>query len=80
MISELSIAMQERVYLILEYAPKGDVYKELQKCKYFILKAYKCVTIVSIYHTTTFLLFLYPYVIVYGLQNSIVTDKLMFLL
>ncbi|KHN22802.1 Aconitate hydratase, cytoplasmic [Glycine soja] len=26
----------ERVYFILEYAPKGDVYKELQKCKYFI--------------------------------------------
>ncbi|KAH1265114.1 Aconitate hydratase 1 [Glycine max] len=76
----LLVKWVERVYLILEYAPKGDVYKELQKCKYFIKKACKCVTIVSIYHTTTFLLFLYPYVIVYGLQNSIVTDKLMFLL
>ena len=27
--------MQKRVYLILEYAPKGELYKELQKCKYF---------------------------------------------
>ncbi|XP_009399804.2 serine/threonine-protein kinase Aurora-1 isoform X2 [Musa acuminata AAA Group] len=26
---------QTRVYLILEYAAKGEVYKELQKCKYF---------------------------------------------
>ncbi|KAL2940156.1 Serine/threonine-protein kinase Aurora-1 [Bienertia sinuspersici] len=26
---------QKRVYLILEYAPKGELYKELQKCKYF---------------------------------------------
>ncbi|KAE9603792.1 hypothetical protein Lal_00002340 [Lupinus albus] len=25
----------KRVYLILEYAPKGELYKELQKCKYF---------------------------------------------
>ncbi|RZC28947.1 Aconitate hydratase 3, mitochondrial, partial [Glycine soja] len=30
------VGKYERVYLILEYAPKGDVYKELQKCKYFI--------------------------------------------
>lgn len=27
--------MQKRVYLILEYAAKGELYKELQKCKYF---------------------------------------------
>ncbi|KAK7282706.1 hypothetical protein RIF29_11691 [Crotalaria pallida] len=26
---------QKRVYLILEHAPKGELYKELQKCKYF---------------------------------------------
>ncbi|KAF1865655.1 hypothetical protein Lal_00005032 [Lupinus albus] len=26
---------QKRVYLILEYAPKGELYKELQKCKHF---------------------------------------------
>ncbi|KAG0472294.1 hypothetical protein HPP92_016840 [Vanilla planifolia] len=26
---------QTRVYLILEYANKGELYKELQKCKYF---------------------------------------------
>ncbi|KAF3674143.1 Serine/threonine-protein kinase Aurora-2 [Capsicum annuum] len=26
---------QKRVYLILEYAAKGELYKELQKCKYF---------------------------------------------
>ncbi|XP_020212448.1 serine/threonine-protein kinase Aurora-2 [Cajanus cajan] len=26
---------QKRVYLILEYAPKGELYKELQRCKYF---------------------------------------------
>lgn len=26
---------QSRVYLILEYAAKGELYKELQKCKYF---------------------------------------------
>ena len=24
-----------RVYLILEYAPRGELYKELRKCKYF---------------------------------------------
>ncbi|KAG5088227.1 hypothetical protein JHK86_000839 [Glycine max] len=35
----LLVKWVERVYLILEYAPKGDVYKELQKCKYFIKKA-----------------------------------------
>lgn len=28
-------SLQKRVYLILEYAPKGELYKELQKCKYF---------------------------------------------
>ncbi|KAK6927320.1 Protein kinase domain [Dillenia turbinata] len=27
--------VQKRVYLILEYAAKGELYKELQKCKYF---------------------------------------------
>ena len=27
--------MQNRVYLILEYAAKGELYKELQRCKYF---------------------------------------------
>lgn len=27
--------MQKRVYLILEYAAKGELYKELQRCKYF---------------------------------------------
>lgn len=27
--------LQKRVYLILEYAAKGELYKELQKCKYF---------------------------------------------
>ncbi|CAL5378120.1 unnamed protein product [Camellia sinensis] len=26
---------QKRVYLILEYAAKGELYKELRKCKYF---------------------------------------------
>nr|BAF44482.1 aurora kinase 2 splicing variant [Arabidopsis thaliana] len=26
---------QKRVYLILEYAVRGELYKELQKCKYF---------------------------------------------
>ncbi|KAA8521321.1 hypothetical protein F0562_011994 [Nyssa sinensis] len=26
---------QKRVFLILEYAAKGELYKELQKCKYF---------------------------------------------
>ncbi|GLT57209.1 hypothetical protein SLA2020_301970 [Shorea laevis] len=26
---------QKRVYLVLEYAAKGELYKELQKCKYF---------------------------------------------
>ncbi|WRX33320.1 Protein kinase domain - like 10 [Theobroma cacao] len=26
---------RKRVYLILEYAAKGELYKELQKCKYF---------------------------------------------
>ncbi|KVH95636.1 Protein kinase, ATP binding site-containing protein, partial [Cynara cardunculus var. scolymus] len=26
---------QKRVYLILEYAAKGELYKELQRCKYF---------------------------------------------
>lgn len=28
-------SLQKRVYLILEYAAKGELYKELQKCKYF---------------------------------------------
>jgi len=27
--------LQKRVYLILEYAVRGELYKELQKCKYF---------------------------------------------
>ena len=31
----LFFSLQTRVYLILEYAAKGEVYKELQKCKYF---------------------------------------------
>ena len=65
------------VYLILEYAPKGELYKELQKCKYF---SERRATTISIYHTTTFLLFLSPYVVVYGLQNSILIVKLMFIL
>jgi aurora kinase len=26
---------QKRVYLILEYAARGELYKDLQKCKYF---------------------------------------------
>ena len=52
----------------------------IAKMQIFHLKACKCVTIVSIYHKTTFLLFLSPYVVVCGLQNSIVIDKLMFLL
>jgi len=30
-----TFSLQKRVYLILEYAPKGELYKELQKCKYF---------------------------------------------
>ncbi|XP_020593719.1 serine/threonine-protein kinase Aurora-1 isoform X2 [Phalaenopsis equestris] len=28
---------QTRVYLILEHAAKGELYKELQKCKYFVM-------------------------------------------
>jgi len=52
----------------------------IAKMQIFHLKACKCVTIVSIYHKTTFVLFLSPYVVVCGLQNSIVIDKLMFLL
>nr|XP_011470939.1 PREDICTED: serine/threonine-protein kinase Aurora-1-like [Fragaria vesca subsp. vesca] len=32
---EVEIQSQKRVYLILEYAAKGELYKELQKCKYF---------------------------------------------
>jgi len=31
----LFICPQTRVYLILEYAAKGELYKELQKCSYF---------------------------------------------
>jgi hypothetical protein len=27
--------LQTRVYLILEHAAKGELYKELQRCKYF---------------------------------------------
>lgn len=27
--------VQSRVFLILEYAAKGELYKELTKCKYF---------------------------------------------
>ncbi|KHN30868.1 Aconitate hydratase [Glycine soja] len=42
------VGKYERVYLILEYAPKGDVYKELQKCKYFIKKAWsQCIVKLS---------------------------------
>lgn len=29
------ISLQDRVYLILEFAPKGELYKELQKAKVF---------------------------------------------
>jgi len=31
----LSFYWQARVYLILEYAAKGELYKELQRCKVF---------------------------------------------
>ncbi|CAL5356495.1 unnamed protein product [Camellia sinensis] len=31
----MDTSMIRRVYLILEYAAKGELYKELQKCKYF---------------------------------------------
>ena len=40
--------LQKRVYLILEYAPKGELYKELQKCKYF---SERRAATVSTYHT-----------------------------
>lgn len=40
-------SLQKRVYLILEYAPKGELYKELQKCKYF---SERRAATVSIYH------------------------------
>lgn len=33
--SLLSLFAQTRVYLILEYAARGELYKELQRCKYF---------------------------------------------
>ncbi|CAN6885151.1 unnamed protein product [Brassica oleracea] len=29
------LLLQKRVYLILEYAARDELYKELQKCKYF---------------------------------------------
>jgi hypothetical protein len=32
---DFSFIAQSRVYLILEYAAKGELYKELQKSKYF---------------------------------------------
>ena len=70
-------SLQKRVYLILEYAPKGELYKELQKCKYF---SERRAATVSIYHTAIFLLFLSPYAVICGLQNFILTDKLMFIL
>ncbi|RWW24297.1 hypothetical protein GW17_00011426 [Ensete ventricosum] len=31
----LPFLLQTRVYLLLEYAAKGELYKELQKCTYF---------------------------------------------
>ena len=34
-ISSLSWILQTRVYLILEHAAKGELYKELQRCKHF---------------------------------------------
>ena len=73
----LNYLLQKRVYLILEYAPKGELYKELQKCKYF---SERRAATVSIYHTAIFLLFLSPYAVICGLQNFILTDKLMFIL
>ncbi|KAK3007520.1 hypothetical protein RJ639_014844 [Escallonia herrerae] len=32
---QVQYILQKRVYLILEYAAKGELYKELQKCNYF---------------------------------------------
>lgn len=43
--------MQKRVYLILEYAPKGELYKELQKCKYFGEK--RAATVSSVTYNNT---------------------------
>jgi hypothetical protein len=40
-------SLQKRVYLILEYAAKGELYKELQKCKYFSER--RAATVSSIY-------------------------------
>jgi len=42
------ISLQKRVYLILEYAPKGELYKELQKCKYFSERRAATVSIAAI--------------------------------
>lgn len=33
--SSASIGLQEKVYLILEYAANGELYKELQKAGHF---------------------------------------------
>jgi aurora kinase len=44
--------LQKRVYLILEYAAKGELYKELQKCKYFSER--RAATVSSIYASLPF--------------------------
>ena len=31
----MACGSQTRVFLILEYAARGELYKELQRCKYF---------------------------------------------
>ena len=48
--------LQKRVYLILEYAARGELYKELQKCKYFSER--RAATVSSF---TSFLPLLYAY-------------------
>lgn len=51
-------SLQKRVYLILEYAAKGELYKELQKCKYFSER--RAATVSSFYSIFIYFYFTYP--------------------
>ncbi|CAK9180917.1 unnamed protein product [Ilex paraguariensis] len=66
---------QKRVYLILEYAAKGELYKELQKCKYF---SERRAATVSSYHAVAPIYFnQFPLVIIIILELCVedFTDK-----
>lgn len=69
----MNIVVQKRVYLILEYAAKGELYKELQRCKHFSERRAATVSPSYLYfqYTTAASLGSISFVLLYGLCGKL---------